>query len=464
MKKDQLGLCIKKSLKFFEKYKLGLDVVSHMGAIVLSYRPEKINKHVGAQILRVIVHNGHAYVINDNIKEFDLLKKERSFEMDSVKKLRVSDQYVIRKEKEKGKEAVFFIDELDDVVQHVKECKESKQRYIFNGDMIDILCKMRRATYEPQTLFKNGDIYGLTFKIAKKLCSIEKSDKSAEDEADIHLTCNTYGPYHEVENKLYRKILKPEYMSYYDTQTLEIENKYRMKPICENITGQEKEVNGIDFHKAHSYCLSLISKVPIFRIFDVYEKYDGHEIEDLTMYLVSSRVKEIEDLIMFPETITRMYGFKLKQAKALHRVVYFRRPSKIIEVNFSKVVEEHYKEIISENKDENSKLQKFILNKIAGLAEKRVNKKSITKVFDDYNEAAYYQSIYGGTIYTMANDKTEKKIEKDDINGDVETTYIVHGEKFYILEITKQADLTNGFRPIKEMIYDHLAILLRDLY
>jgi hypothetical protein len=56
--------------------------------------------------------------------------------------------------------------------------------------------------------------------------------------------------------------------------------------------------------------------IPVFNYFDVYVKYDGHEIEQYTMYLVKVSDDSIENKILFGATYSRCYGNKLTMIKS----------------------------------------------------------------------------------------------------------------------------------------------------
>ena len=58
-KKQSLGLSIRNSIPFFEKFKLGLDVINVYEEILFSYRPEKLNTKIFPQVLRILVRNNH---------------------------------------------------------------------------------------------------------------------------------------------------------------------------------------------------------------------------------------------------------------------------------------------------------------------------------------------------------------------------------------------------------------------
>src|SRR5690606_16377943 len=69
-KTDNIGLSINKSLKFFEKFRLGLDVIDPFTTIVFQYRPQKLHELITPQVLRIMVHNNHCFELNEDIASF----------------------------------------------------------------------------------------------------------------------------------------------------------------------------------------------------------------------------------------------------------------------------------------------------------------------------------------------------------------------------------------------------------
>ena len=59
-KTDSIGLSLRKSLKFFEYYRLGLKAINFFGDYVMPpYEPEKYNSHISPRTLYILVHNDH---------------------------------------------------------------------------------------------------------------------------------------------------------------------------------------------------------------------------------------------------------------------------------------------------------------------------------------------------------------------------------------------------------------------
>lgn len=101
-------------------------------------------------------------------------------------------------------------------------------------------------------------------------------------------------------------------------------------------------------------------------------------------------------------------------------------------------------------------LRKFIVNKNLGLIEKSRNKKSISKIFKNYNEAVYYQTkLNRGEIISINEEETTSYEEYDHIEEEILTTYkTTIKDTVHISHVSEEKELTNGFLPIKELIYE----------
>ena len=87
-------------------------------------------------------------------------------------------------------------------------------------------------------------------------------------------------------------------------------------------------------------------------------------------------------------------------------------------------------------------LKKFISNKNIGLIEKKYNKRSFSYIFENHDEAIYYQLRYGGKIHTLDCNET----------------------KAYILVYEDKKKLYESFLPIKELIYNLQQLKLLEMY
>ena len=119
--KQDIGLSITQSMKFFNKYRFSLSVINIVGQILFKYSPDKLHKNHNTTCMRMIVHNNHCYPIVDNTKKFDAFVKANvdNFEWNDVDNLTVSDKYKFRNS-EDNDVAIYYVNELDDVTEIMK--------------------------------------------------------------------------------------------------------------------------------------------------------------------------------------------------------------------------------------------------------------------------------------------------------------------------------------------------------
>lgn len=546
-KNQDIGISIKESKAFFKKFRLGLDVVNVYGQILETFRPEKLNDHIFPQVLRVLVHNNHTYQLDSSAKnKLDKLRartEKREPSIDEVSTLYVSDKYKLR-QPVLDKCDVHFIDKLDDCVLTIMDTKATKIRFITNTPLLNILFEMTHAKYTPHMVFAGNKITSLGFKVGLVTATIEPTDNTAPEDMMIELDSKAiYEEYHKADDEFYGNILQKRLKSEYPKAVLDIDLKYQMGPSSgyftkkrniEDETHDKDLYNAIDVVKAYTHCLTMIKSVPVFGYFDRYQSYDNHAIEDHTLYCVEATEWNFAIALLFPCDYTRCFGYMLKFAQA-HKIEftikYFRRPSRIEDVNYQTPVDTLYK-----NNSLSNNHKKHIVNKTTGLIEKWQNKANICKVFSTFVEAQHYQIKFGGRIFSLQESQMDQLYDciecmsieeiniqrmKDFLDCDVFSldTYFAkykfidepaiedmsideiniqrmkdflecdvfsldtffakykfvdnpvevygeetQGETVHILVIDKIADLVDGYRTIKEQIYNNMSIFMFNLY
>lgn len=463
---QDIGLTVRDALKFFEKYRLGLDVFDVYQRLIFRYRPERLTKDINPRVLRIMVHNNHTYRMNglakhlQQVDETDLMKEVKLYVSDKFNRREEKDS----EEKKKQRREVVFIESLDEVTRHIKtvevaDDEEVSVRYIHGKPLNNILIEMVTQKYEPAVSFC-GKINALLFTIGDVKASIEHADISSPSDAMISLTADNYETYVATDDKFFRTLTQEKFMSVFSDEVLDFEENYKMGAAVGYLTEEcpSKTYGGLDFRKAYTSCLMAVKKIPVFDHFDRYESFDGHEIEDYTMYLVEANpYQTIEDLIRIPHQHCRCYGFKLKLLDSdAFTIKYHMRPSRIIDCDFSDAIKEVYATDM-----EDKSLNKFIVNKTLGMVEKWENRKTRTKIFQTFEECQFYQLKYGGVIHKMEHSRS---------NGVDEMASRLFVEKreafssFWLLVIKAKARLIESFRPVKEMVYELMSVKLCKLY
>eukprot|EP00466_Bigelowiella_natans_P002722 jgi/Bigna1/130373/aug1.11_g5081 len=432
-KKKDNAIALAEIKKFFEKYKLGLTVYDNMHNLVDKFAPEKCNKHISPRNFRVMVHNDHAYLLNHQIKELEQKKKEVEYNKYT---LQVHDKYKFRTIDEEKSNCFKFIENLNDIVSHIKTVDDEWIKYFYCGDVRELLIEMINVhKYEPRIFFQHNRILSLSFRISNKLCVISHPDyNNMNDIITYDVNENNYENFVKADDDFYQKIIKKEHISIFNDEALRMNEAYPKGPAVGRLS-DDAIGNGIDVNKCCTWALKSISRIPIFHYFDNYVKYDNHSIEDLAMYVVMSLDGGEAHNILLPKRYNRVYGFKLKQMNEnSYDILYYIRPSNVAAVKFSKAVDKLCKTELG-----TINANKFICNKITGQLEKKYNHKSVCKIYKNLNEANHYKKLCGGEINPISDDL------------------------FLLVRTTKKL-VRETFKPIKDMIYDLVSIKMFNLY
>jgi len=153
--KDQdLGLSIRASLKFFQKFHLGLVVVNIYDDVIFKYVPEIKYNNINPHTLYVLVYNSHCYRLNSHENSFVHklnLKNVVDEEKETYENLKnkLSTNFFFRNfDKEIHN---IFINNLDDCIQHIQDNEKADNiTFITNTDLTHILFQMvDDGTYIP---------------------------------------------------------------------------------------------------------------------------------------------------------------------------------------------------------------------------------------------------------------------------------------------------------------------------
>lgn len=444
--KGDMGITIRESLKFFEKYRYGLDVYDCFMNKIFSYKP---NVSYYPKTLKIMIKDEHIYELNDNIPSLSHIDTEES---DELKEIIVSKYYHVQKfDEEDDNNKLFYVESYDEIFKILNELEVTeftKVKFIYNNSLTDLFIKLYNDGHIPK-IFYDHEIYIMSFKPCENLyVSIEYPSTNMDDSAVAVEHINEYKMYQNAFKKCYTQIIKNEYVSDHHESVIKVEDTYSINPICGYFDEKHKELDetfyGIDERKAYSECLMSIEEIPVFNYFDTYKEYNDEEIDDLSYYIIDVEDNEFSK-ILFKEKYCRTMGFVLKQIKGLisFNIHYVRKALNKVIVDFKKPVEEVY-----ENDSLDITLKKHIVNKITGMLEMKYNKKSITKVFESINDARYYQIKYSDNLF-------KSKIFTCDLNEENE---------LYIINIFKKERLCQNLQPIKDMIYCRQALKILERY
>ena len=183
--------------------------------------------------------------------------------------------------------------------------------------------------------------------------------------------------------KFHKQLFNENFKSYYNETDVKILDECRTIVPNGRFYGRDKFDDirkcSIDRRKAYSYQAKMISKVPVFKEFDVWQHYDYskcdvHRNGNYTLYLI----KVCQANVFFNKKCNLVYGKHLKELikrGVAMKIIAFKKQSFSHKVKFNKALEELYSSKISDDETENNKIHKTIANIAFGLWEKSYNKK-----------------------------------------------------------------------------------------
>lgn len=495
---QDIGLTIDQSILFFEKFKLSLVCMNIYGKIFYEYRPEKQNKNIFPGVLYMLVYNKHTFKLNKDINSFaQTYEFDSEFENTIDKELFVSNETMIHKAPDDRFDVTYMVSTLDDIVQIINKyvaeqpekmtlCEMAEHMrditFIYDKESLDDLLfdMVVNHKYTPY-ISHNKRINSIRFRVGAIInCNIISNDVSEGDTVLYQIdSIEHYNKYVKINHEFYDSIMNSRHLSRFHDDTIKILDTHPINPIVGKFNQlSDGFYDTVDMNKAYTDNLMQMQQIPVYTIFDVWTIYDNHDVEDYTQYLVYCKDSSIESKILFNKKYNRVYGSVLKQIDVDYTILYYWRPSKLVPFNGKAVVDKLYSHDIDKS------MKKFIVNNNLGIAEKKYNKKAISKVFQDINEAVYYQCHYKqSNIYSFGSDASDEVSntvydetkcrdldnECEHQTNDVSERTITKcnsqsTKQLYILDVKDQKRLINGFTPIKDFIYSYQRLKLYNLY
>ena len=161
-----------------------------------------------------------------------------------------------------------------------------------------------------------------------------------------------------------------------------------------------KKIKEIDINKAFTHAGGSMKYIPKFTQFDIFRPFvedcSTNQFNNLTLYIV----EVYEGNIFFNKKYCLVYGKFLK--KLLKHNVKLKILWYNYKVDYKKLIDELYATKMTEDEDFNKQTQKKLWNISVGMLEKSHNTSQRSSTFTSLKEACYYQSIYGGKVYTIS--------------------------------------------------------------
>ena len=450
--KNNIGLSIEDVMPFFNQFKFGFIVYDSFMNVV-----HKIESENKSMVLRILIKDDHVYELNKNISKLEQLN-----EVEGLEDIYLSNKLQICKEPKEVETKIHIVESLQQVYKYIVQYKNTDKtsinlKCIYNDNVENVLIELVNKYKIVPKVYFNNSIYKVSFEIEYINISIENADISTQSEPFFKIdSVELYNTFHSASDDFNKNFLNPDYISNYHPSVMDIDEVYKITPITGHFKKLGSMVNGLDMNKAYSTSLSDIKIIPVFSFFDVYKKYLNEPIENYAYYIVECLEDSEESKIIFSSKYARLYGFVLKDINIKYVIHQWRKPFKLVDVDFKTPVENLYND-----KTLDMDIKKYIANKLTGLLETKLNKAHITKIFEDVNHAKYYQEKYNALTFPIKT--ITEKIEYNPIDDEISKTFI-NEDLFYIVNLSKKERLINGLVPIKDIIYCSQKLKLLKMY
>ena len=455
--------------KVFEHYRIQVRIYDVFENLVYQYDPEKRDHHI--QTLYAIIKNNHIYTVNDNLSSLkQMLPKNSNYDIF----VKASPDYPLN-EKSTPVECK-MITSLDDIRKHTEE---EQYTLIYDGnDLTKLFYESKQAGYEPQVKFSGCIVSELNFRfyINNRLIKYKvKTQNLVTNSIDGSICVRTENTYNRMSKAMYdfnKALFNPWHKSYYNEVDMQIFKECKtVNPVGEinkyyhKYSVQSEEFDKyffttescveIDVRKAFTHAFSQMTEIPVFTTqFDVWKpykkEYKMETFHPLTLYLVKAN----GEAMFFNKTYCLVYGQFLKHLHKKCKILYYKEPSRVYNVDYMKIVNKLWATEISDRIPEDIKTKKLIANVNFGLLEKSTNTSSKSYTFNGLREALYYQNLVGGRINKLSVEKPEL-VEDEEEEEAWKTVYTELDEKYYCLTVSDRATLRNGFIYIKELLLQY---------
>ena len=464
---------------FFDKFYLQLEIYSARCELLnVPVIPPKQHSHIKPAILRLMYQDEHVEEMTE-LKSFigcmtnGTLESQRSLS---------SNVRIPGKSKLLGKEfklasssvevlklifgAVKALEELPIVAKEgeppafidgdEEECQARCLNVIFNGSLNQLLL---------QHIMPMGLVPLISTQLQATVTGIYlpnlKTPSGKSFKISINNPCNIIGfgrdmmvdsveqytTFVKAEEKFQRLLMNKKTLSHFTTQV-----KYAFDEYCVNIpygrVGEESsseeqdlKCHMIDFCKQYASCLVQSSDkygLPVVSIFEQFQQYKGAPVKANLLYIV----KILKHHPVYNKRHTLMFGFELIEVLKWSEII----PVQIVQVlNLIwvpvKGISTFIKELFDPKNPMDDMFKKAIPNKAIGMCGKRENKIKDVQLFKNKDDAIMHLQKHGGHLTEL---------------GPHSGVYALHKHQ--------KMDLTNGFRPIREMVLSTARLNMMQLY
>ena len=233
-----------------------------------------------------------------------------------------------------------------------------------------------------------------------------------------------------------RKCLTPELRSDYAPGFKQVLTRFCRRPPTEAYEGYDRaeKFTTLDFSKFYAAIVRDAKFFPKFGLFDRFVAYDGHAIKDEYLYIVRT-LKQLAIkafTVQFPDTRNLKYGRYIKEHLDCLEVECYARPFKLVPNPFRDALKKTF------NSNLPSVLKKVPTLHIIGEFGKTKNTARRNRFSRTLENAYAEQEKHGGRIKPTPGE-------------------------FYTLQVDNTTELTDGFLPLQQYVYDEAKFRLAQL-
>lgn len=241
-----------------------------------------------------------------------------------------------------------------------------------------------------------GHITSFSIRNGKHICRVE--ERRADDSWDPY-DAEELRDLNDVSERMHElktKVCRRAHISTYSEGAFKDLNQFYRGPVV----GKFQKVPDVDLiefdvKRAYTNHMREINQIPIFGKYDDFVKYDGHEIESLTRYIVRARI----DKVMITKDYETMYGFSLMHlmsgvgGQGSPQIVGFMRPHRLADLDLSEDIHALYHDENVSDAD-----RKTIPNVLYGSISKRRNTVQLGQILEEPKAGVFLKAFCPGTF------------------------------------------------------------------
>ena len=414
-------LSLKEIKPFFQAHRLPFTVLDAFGKIIFTYRPEedgkKRNKHISNCHMFIMAVNEHVYDLNKNSRAIERTHFDEKQEDDTM---RAPLPYARRPA---PIELGIVCNDIRSLQKALCENGEGDKKVLisYTGNMEEaFLSFVRDHSYVPKIYTKNRIMTGMVMYNGDVSIRVQKADINIQDALGW-------------KNRFHSVMFKGCFKSYYSDNVKIVFSEYRKAQLVRRFGDTPDDAHCYDVRRHYTWSICQVNKIPVFIWTDDFKKYDGHPLEDYTLYMVHNTFDDVEHWMIADREYSPVSGYVLSRCGLDFPILSFCRPSSVVDNPFIPLTKELYKS------DAEKDTKKFVPLHTIGLLGKT----------NDHTERSVYTSSYQEALNLT---DLQNITLASDLSG------------YYATQKSKSVVLENGYYPFQFMTYDIARLKMLEVY